>query len=171
MGLDMYLDAEVYASKFTAKRLALDLDTLTEKHFGLKRDPEGSLLQQATLSVRVGYWRKANAIHGWFVRECQEGKDECQRTLVPSEKLAVLHQLCVKASDALTRGDKDEVLRLLPPVPGFFFGSTDIDDWYKGDLDRTIEIINGALAARDKFLREQGADDRGEVEFYYHASW
>ena len=25
----------------------------------------------------VGYWRKANAIHGWFVRNVQNGKDDC----------------------------------------------------------------------------------------------
>ena len=28
--------------------------------------------------VCVAYWRKANAIHSWFVENCQDGVDECQ---------------------------------------------------------------------------------------------
>ena len=27
------------------------------------------------------YWRKANAIHNWFVENCQEGVDELSRSI------------------------------------------------------------------------------------------
>ena len=32
-----------------------------------------------TLSYNIAYWRKANAIHGWFVAECADGVDESQQ--------------------------------------------------------------------------------------------
>jgi hypothetical protein len=43
------------------------------------------------------YWRKANAIHGWFVRECASGVDECQPIFVPRHKLRELRNDCVQA--------------------------------------------------------------------------
>jgi hypothetical protein len=45
----------------------------------------------------VGYWRKANAIHGWFVRECGNNVDECQEIVVPKIKLLELQALCLSA--------------------------------------------------------------------------
>ena len=45
----------------------------------------------------VGYWRKANAIHGWFVRECGNNVDECQEIVVPKIKLMELQALCLSA--------------------------------------------------------------------------
>jgi hypothetical protein len=45
----------------------------------------------------VGYWRKANAIHGWFVRECGNNVDECQEIVVPKIKMMELQALCLSA--------------------------------------------------------------------------
>ena len=45
----------------------------------------------------VGYWRKANAIHGWFVRELANGVDECQEIVVPKIKMMELQALCLTA--------------------------------------------------------------------------
>ena len=45
----------------------------------------------------VGYWRKANAIHGWFVRELADGVDECQEIPVSKIKLLELQALCLSA--------------------------------------------------------------------------
>jgi hypothetical protein len=47
--------------------------------------------------AEVGYWRKANAIHGWFVRELAGGVDECQPIHVSRENLITLRQLCLEA--------------------------------------------------------------------------
>lgn len=30
------------------------------------------------ITEEVGYWRKANAIHGWFVDNVQKGNDDCK---------------------------------------------------------------------------------------------
>ena len=106
------------------------------------------------ISIGVGYWRKANAIHAWFVRECQGGRDECQTTWVPREKLEALLALCKESFE-----NKDA--SKLPPQSGFFFGSTDIDEWYWSDIEHTIKTLESILNDRtlDKF------------DFEYHASW
>ena len=35
----------------------------------------------------IGYWRKANQIHNFFVHECQDGIDECQLSIITKDKL------------------------------------------------------------------------------------
>jgi hypothetical protein len=46
----------------------------------------------------------------------------------------------------------------LPTTSGFFFGSTDYDEWYMEDMKLTKKILTEALA-----------DKQGE--YYYHSSW
>lgn len=62
----------------------------------------------------AGYWRKANQVHGWFVREIQDGADDCREYHVPFSKLLELKELCIQAMQA-----KDS--KRLPPCEGFFF--------------------------------------------------
>lgn len=38
---------------------------------------------------------------------------------------------------------------LLPSTSGFFFGSTDYDEWYIDDIKRTIDIITKVLETTD----------------------
>lgn len=113
----------------------------------------------------VGYWRKANSIHQWFVDNCQDGIDECQETTVSKSKLVELLDLCKrvreKKTHSLEKGLEPELA--LPTQAGFFFGSTDYDGWYWEDIDRTIEILSG-------ILNEKGIDNY-EVSFIYHSSW
>ena len=47
--------------------------------------------------AEAGYWRKANAIHGWFVRELADGVDECQPIQVSKEDLLRLREACATA--------------------------------------------------------------------------
>ena len=51
----------------------------------------------------------------------------------------------------------DEINDVLPPTPGFFFGGTEIDDWYKQNLEETISALEPLI--------EEGGD------FYYTSSW
>lgn len=51
-------------------------------------------------------------------------------------------------------------IQLLPPQSGFFFGSTDIDEWYLKDIEETIETLSKVLSTKEKGER-----------FYYHAWW
>ena len=99
------------------------------------------------------YWRKSNQIHDWFVKNVQAGEDNCGHYYVSREKLNELHQLILEVLD--TKNAK-----LLPPAAGFFFGSTDIDEYYWDDLRRTASEIESTLA-----MFGDGWD------FEYHSSW
>jgi hypothetical protein len=55
----------------------------------------------------------------------------------------------------------DEVMEILPPTQGFFFGSDTIDDWYKQDIENTINVLTEEL---------EGEDD-GYADYSYYASW
>ena len=46
--------------------------------------------------TEVGFWRKANHIHNWFVVNCQDGVDECQETEISKENLEELLSICKK---------------------------------------------------------------------------
>ena len=104
-------------------------------------------------STEIGYWRKANAIHKWFVDICQDGTDNCATYYVGKEDLIALKSLC---EDVLLEPERAE--ELLPTQSGFFFGPTAYDDWYFSDIKETIEIIDWAL--------KQDFD-----YFEYHSSW
>jgi hypothetical protein len=102
----------------------------------------------------VGYWRKANQIHSWFVQHCQNGVDECQNTLVPREKLQELRDTVKMVLD-----DHSKAEELLAPQGGFFFGSTEIDDWYFEDLNESLQILDQAIFESETY------------DIYYQSSW
>lgn len=159
MGLDMYLEARRYVSGY--------------KHSG---EEENELFRQivdavdmgeihderfATVSVNVAYWRKANAIHDWFVREVQDGEDDCKTYFVSREKLMELEELCRRVVQS---GEPDVAKELLPTASGFFFGDTSYDEYYFEQIEWTAQRLAELLT---KFP-ESGM--RG-VDFYYNSSW
>lgn len=153
MGLDMYLTAKKYLWSDKDKELSAKINELV----GVKADMEnrwnGSSMIVKEISIDAMYWRKANAIHGWFVEQCQDGKDECQESNVSREKLEELLSYCRQALET-----KDA--EILSPVGGFFFGSTEIDEYYWNDIEQTVIGLEKALTLPEK-----------EYEFYYQASW
>jgi len=136
----------------------------------------------------VGYWRKANAIHGWFVDNVQDGVDNCGEHYVSEEQIKELLGLVNKVIKAskLVKGnvhcgteskdgrtmpiikkgkyikDASVAKELLPVRAGFFFGSYDedtaYDEWYLDDIKKTKKILEKALL--DK-----------EGDYYYQSSW
>jgi hypothetical protein len=149
MGLDMYLTAKRYVSEYNE----LDKVVSTEimRHF-----PELTALQTVQeISVRVGYWRKANAIHKWFVDHVQEGKDNCGNYDVSRDQLTTLRDVCVRVRD----WPGGLAAEQLPTANGFFFGGTDYDEWYFRDVDNTIEIIDKCLQLPTSW------------DFEYRSSW
>lgn len=95
----------------------------------------------------VGYWRKQNHIHQWFVDNCQDGIDECQEVEVPLEKL---EELLVTCLDVLkNKDDKSVVESQLPTQGGFFFGGTEYDEYYFDGIQNTIEILQKVLEETD----------------------
>jgi hypothetical protein len=108
------------------------------------------------IQVNIGYWRKANAIHNWFVQKVQNSKDECQTSYVSRDTLAAL-----LSEVELVLLNKGEAGQRLPPASGFFFGSTEINEWYWDDMNRTRDMLQAILSNP----RLDGWD------FAYHASW
>lgn len=64
MGLDMYLYKRTYVENNDVE--VLDTDTHERKTY----NKVSYIIQEAM------YWRKANAIHQWFVKNIQDGKDD-----------------------------------------------------------------------------------------------
>ena len=152
MGLDMYLNV-----REVVKSGKEDVDSYNKwwKEYDSQRpiaDPE------IGVSTDVGYWRKANAIHGWFVRNCQNGVDECQLTYVPREKLQELYDLCYKVIQNPSLA-KD----LLPVEQGFFFGGYDYNKYYHEYIEETAKIVYEALHNPD------WTDE--DMYFTYQSSW
>lgn len=151
MGLDMYLKAERCISGWEHSKDRGLYDKVV-KMVGGKRLEE---LPSLDVTINVAYWRKANAIHKWFVDNVQRGVDECQYEAVSREQLQSLVDLCKKV-----KAKELEAQVALPTQSGFFFGGTAYDEWYEKDLDATITQIEDALQTyKDGWY------------FKYHSSW
>ena len=92
------------------------------------------------------YWRKANAIHKFFVDNAAHGVDDCEPVQVTIDALKDLVDRC----ETILQGEVDDngalvdpktAMELLPSQSGFFFGSTDYDDWYIEDLKETVKAL------------------------------
>jgi len=145
MGLDMYLSAKLYV--WNESPLQTEINELTKD---IRKD-----LNIKGITAEAAYWRKANAIHQWFVTNVQDGEDDCREYYVSNEKLSELRDICV---DILA--DTTKAADLLPPQEGFFFGSTNVDEWYFQDLEYTVEVLAKLLEPEYK-----------DWEFYYRSSW
>lgn len=111
----------------------------------------------------VGYWRKANAIHRWFVENVQNGEDDCGEYTVTVEQLKELRDLCAKTKYTMELGDDSVAQKELPTQSGFFFGNTEYDADYAEDLKSTIKIV-------DWILEEDNME--GTYSTYtYQSSW
>jgi hypothetical protein len=100
-----------------------------------------SLYSAKRKNDEIAGWRKFNALHQWFV-ENLEGVDNCEYSPVSKEKLEEL----VKTLEELQKTKNTE---LLPTQSGFFFGSTDYDEWYWNYVERTILILKDILVDFD----------------------
>ena len=152
MGLDMYLYKKNYirTDEFYKEEVRNEVIVKTGGEIDTKIKPE----RVKFVVEEVGYWRKANQIHNWFVENVQNGIDECQTSYVSREKLEELLELCKQVRD-----DHSKAEELLPSASGFFFGGTEYDEWYFKDISNTIGYLT-------EILEDELAD-----EFEYNASW
>ena len=119
-------------------------------------------------------WRKANHIHKWFVDNVQNGNDDCDNYPVSIEQLQklldVINEILgitikEKIVHSLKDGfDKEKAEELLPTQSGFFFGSTDYDEYYLEDLKRTQKVLKTFLEG----LNEAKIKD---LKITYWSSW
>lgn len=159
MGLDMYLwkqkrvnvydfgqKGDCVAKKLTIKTIAEYEDGKKEEEEYIVNEPQ----EDGRVWLPVGYWRKANAVHKWFVDLSGE-EDKCQKIYVNGSQILSLLDACKQIL-----ADHSKAKDLLPTQSGFFFGSTEYDEWYYEDLEKTVKMLG---------------DTKEEDEFIYQASW
>lgn len=159
MGLDMYLYAKQCCSHMswnTSEERKGNFDKVVELMNAADFVDKDRGYVPAYIELQVAYWRKANAIHKFFV-DLAGGKDECQEIYVERDDLQELVNRC---NMILENKDVEKAKELLPSQGGFFFGSTEYDDWYFQDLKYTQETL--------KKLIDNAPED---WEFCYQASW
>ena len=153
MGLDMYLERKRYLSKEQRKKLKCE---------GLDVSKVNELIED------VMYWRKANAIHKWFVDNVQDGTDDCKEYWVDPEKLKELYDIVCEVLEAKVKPGKLTMVKghevaesKLPTTQGCFFGTEEYDEYYYQDLENT-----------KKGLEELFSDENwGRFDYYYQSSW
>jgi hypothetical protein len=136
MGLDMYL------SRIATPTHQMYVDAYDDKLTG------------------VLYWRKVNALHKFFCdRGILEagGKENVGRYIISRNDLIdlvfVMKRILVDNSVKLAE-------ETLPTESGFFFGSTEYDEFYFNDLKDAVTLVSAELDA----VPDQ------EV-WFYEASW
>lgn len=179
----MYLYKRTYVKNWDHMRPE-ELHSITVKKAG-KKVKSINPKKIAYIIEDAGYWRKANAIHKWMVENVQDGQDDCKEYHFGEEQMEKLLDACeqvVKFSKLVkgkiqngTRYTKEKgeeptiedgkiikdpsvAIALLPTNSGFFFGSTEYNEWYLKDIKNTVKILKEALA------NEEG-------EYYYSSSW
>lgn len=144
MGLDMYLTRKKLFYPVTDGKMTFAVEGV---------DVPLDNVHSVALVINIGSWRKANAIHGWFVEHVQGGADDQRQYHVEFEQLEELLNLC-----RLVKDNPSLAPQMLPTHAGFMFGDTGYDDSYFYNLDRTIGLLEEALSDR-------------ESSVYYDAWW
>lgn len=144
MGLDMYLEAKLHLPPYSTELApvrqaigqAIGYTPPTEKPGN-----DATLMEITGVTVRVGYWRKFDPLHQWFVNNVQEGHDDCRPAYIAPDVLAELEEQLdqVSASEHFVN-EGDEPMS-------------------EDDIDYTLKIVVQA-----KKLQERGWD------IYYRAS-
>ena len=148
MGLDMFLTKKTYVYRYPTEKDDDNAPKLAITYPGVK--PE----RVTYIDERIAVWRKANAIHQWFVDNVQDGDDDQRDYYVSIDDLQRLRDVVnrVLANRSLAR-------ELLPTQGGFFFGSLDYDQYYFNDLKYTKEICELAI------------NEDTDGDYYYRADW
>lgn len=135
------------AVKNAAELAKPNLVTLAEWNI-VTEDGEKKHVVYRSIWQEIGYWRKANHIHKWFVDKVQGGEDDCEYYKVTKDNLLSLKATCEKVL-SLKGKDEEEIKKILPTESGFFFGSTTYDEYYFSGVEETIKIINDVLQTTD----------------------
>ena len=190
MGLDSYLYAEKCVGNYNHYSVQdKELYNKVAEAVGLT-DFNSTCNGGNSVTVRLplAYWRKANQIHQFFVN-LSGGDDNCQDIEVSREELETLLSKCkqilggrvesvseidarrlesVEAIATLVKKhgtSSSEPSQILPTQGGFFFGSTDYDEYYYSGLEHTVQVL-------EKILNHPGIPkDDYSWSFIYQASW
>lgn len=190
MGLDMYLYKKSYVKNWNHTPDEQKHKVTVRMNGKVRKDIKPERISY--ILEEVAYWRKFNALHAWFVKNCADGEDDCKEVYVETSQLKELLENLKKIKASLDKSGKKKVKiktgwsgkegdtyaeidvftdtslaeELLPTQSGFFFGGTEYDDSYYQDIVETIKTFEELLAEEAKVPKgAYGAD------FYYRASW
>lgn len=140
--------------------------------------------KQLTLSTsdsndnpEIMYWRKANAIHNWFVENVQNGVDDCNYYEVSIDQIYDLMDRCGKILATMPKLENilaseeynyvfptkaiETAQEILPTTSGFFFGDTNYNYFYFKEI---LDTYNELKKLAEDF-------DSEKYFYYYHSSW
>ena len=153
MGLDMYLNKKTYVKKWnhTPEHSVYNITIDRERGHGIKTE------RVTFIEEELMYWRKANQIHKYFVDTVGKGEDNCQEMYVDTE---TIEDLIDKLKKVVKAKDDSVSRKLLPTGSGFFFGSTEYDEYYYEECEVTLNELSNLM-------------DDGDLDgdIYYQASW
>ena len=161
MGLDMSLYLRHTSSGYEEGTENIKESYPEELQLIIKDDGNVGYISKETY-YEVAYWRKANAIHKYFVDKCANGVDECQEIFVPLGDLKVLVDLCEEVLN-----DNKLAPDLLPTQQGFFFGSYEYDDYYFNKIKYTYDVCSKIIT----FVETQIKNDNYHWDIVYQSSW
>ena len=183
MGLDMYLEGsfstrayiqptdQQYADmregkEVTGEKSQALIDALTA--IGFEDAPIEHQYNHMTYVFPIITWRKANAIHKFFVDEVQDGNDNCERHYVSRETLQELLDRITTMLDIKTPVAREMKAEELLPTDneGCFFGTEEYDDWYYKDLEDTKKTLEKVFE-----YEENAESGKCFDSFYYQSSW
>lgn len=158
MGLDMFI-YKVRKTDHSVKELSkLDNNPKEDDpaiaEFLPLYTPFESMPDYKSIFKQVAYWRKFNALHQWFVTHVQLGIDNCNLYELDQDVLRSCH-------DILEEAFYKKNHYILPPTQGFFWGSTEIDDYYWNNVEEAIQTISHLIDDTD------WATER----LFYQSSW
>jgi len=182
MGLDMYLSKKTYVKQWSHNKPEEQFEVSVKRGGEPFKKIDSSRVSYVTEELM--YWRKANQIHGWFVHNTEVLEEEV-KYYVTKQDLENLLDTCKQVLDVMSKSKmktvqvrsgwsggeevysdveaydcEDEIMGLLPPTEGFFYGSYDIDEYYKQVIEETVEFLERELPKCDEY-----------DEFEYYASW
>jgi hypothetical protein len=154
MGLDMYLSKKHYIGN-KHRKPEQRIKVVIPKNQDDATFPIESINNKKVTEIteEAAYWRKANAIHKWFVNNVQDGNDDCHEYYVSREQLEEL----ITIADRVI-ADHNLAPELLPTQTGFFFGDESYDEYYFETLKETKKMLTETL-------------ENGDGNFYYQSSW
>lgn len=186
MGLDMYLYARKYESRMEGRNNEVETDNFyPEELKKVGKDILKHNFMSKQTSYQIGYWRKFNALQGYFTKMVEHDNELLHGIYVNEDEIKELIKIMTKVKKALKEcptktitvcngwsyGEKTYIditvydcelaEELLPPTAGFFYGSDYVDEYYVECLDYSLKIFRKAL----KLAQEHN------YEIIYEASW
>jgi len=182
MGLDMYFYKKTYVKNWSHFKPEYQTQVVTMTGGEVREDikPE----RVSYIIEEIGYWRKFNALHGFIVSNFAE-QDDCKPIYLDISNLEEIRKVLGEVLAILEKSKKipkvenvssdrvieeiiydckNEIEAIFPPTEGFFFGSQEINNWFKDNVEYSIDVIENAL-------KEYEEHPKVSMDFYYQASW